>query len=192
MTKRHTRLTASRARRVPTLLLLLTGMLTATGAAANPNSTQGGPGYLVVEAVFDSTARYVWDDSATEGRRILTWPEGSLTLPDTLATERYGRHDLGLPTLAGLSGSGASGRLALVDGIYPISEPLTLTDGRLELRVTAGELEIRGPQIRYRNRPPDLGDKDRKSAWLLVAGMVVLIAVLMRRARLKVAERSAP
>ena len=152
------------------------------------------PGYLVIEAAWDSQGVFVRGRDPSTHRRTLEWPEGRLSLPDTLEPERFARQDLGVPSLAGLAGSGTSGRLALIDGIYPVSESIVLTDGRLELEISAGELEIRGAMIRYRRQVTEsaVANDDFKSGLLLLAGMTLLVIVLLRRVRMKTGERSGP
>ena len=148
----------------------------------------GRPGYLVIEAARDSTAGFRWEDGPRPGFRSLVWDQGRLTLPDSLEPENFARQDIGVPCTAQLAGSGASGQLVLLDGIYPVSEPVTLSDGRLELQVSAGELEFRGARIRYRRAVAE--NRTFKAGLLMLAGMTVLVVVLLRRARLKAAERA--
>ena len=148
----------------------------------------GRPGYLVIEAGRDTTAGYRWESGPGSGFRSLVWDQGRLTLPDSLRPEESGLRDVGVPCTAQLEGTGASGRLILQDGVYPVSEPLVMKDGRLELHLTGGELEIRGARIRYRQ--PTGGNRDFKAGLLMLAGMTVLVLVLLRRARLKAEERS--
>lgn len=148
----------------------------------------GRPGYLVIEAGRDTTAGYRWERGLGSGFHSLVWDQGRLTLPDSLRPEEIGLRDVGVPCTAQLEGTGASGRLMLQDGIYPVSEPLVMKDGRLELHLTGGELEIRGARIRYRQ--PSGGNRDFKAGLLMLAGMTVLVLVLLRRARLKAEERS--
>jgi hypothetical protein len=148
----------------------------------------GRPGYLVIEAARDSTAGFRWEDGPRPGFRSLVWDQGRLTLPDSLEPEDFARQDVGVPCTAQLAGSGASGQLVLLDGIYPVSEPVTLSDGRLELQVSAGELEFRGARIRYRRAVAE--NRTFKAGMLMLAGMTVLVVVLLRRARLKAAERA--
>jgi hypothetical protein len=148
----------------------------------------GRPGYLVIEAARDATAGFKWEDGPRPGFRSLVWDQGRLTLPDSLEAEDFARQDVGVPCTARLAGSGASGQLVLRDGIFPVSEPVILSDGRLELQISAGELEFRGARIRYRRAVAE--PRTFKSGLLMLAGMTVLVAVLLRRARLKAAERA--
>lgn len=147
----------------------------------------GEPGYVVIEAARDSVSGFVWVAGPDDGFRSLTWDEGRLTIPVSFVVEDFGRRDIGFPCTEFLTGSGSSGQLVITDGIFPVSEPVVLNDGLIELRVTAGELEIRGAMIRYRR--PVAGSGNFRSGLLLFAGMTLLIIVLLRRARMKSGER---
>jgi hypothetical protein len=57
----------------------------------------------------------------------------------------------------------------------------------VQLQLEAGELEISGAMIRYRR--PAAVPREFRSGLLLLAGMVLMIIVLLRRARLKSGER---
>jgi len=155
-----------------------------------PGRHLGRPGYLVIEAARDSTLGFRWEAGPRPGFRSLVWDQGRLTLPDSLEPEDFARQDIGVPCTARLAGTGASGQLVLRDGIYPVSEPVILSDGHLELQVSAGELEFRGARIRYRRAVAET--HTFKAGMLMLAGMMVLVVVLLRRARLKAAARAAP
>ena len=152
--------------------------------------TLGQPGYLVIEAARDSAAGFRWEAGPGPGHRSLVWDQGRLTLPDSVEAGDFGRDDLGVPFTARLVGTGASGELVFRDGIYPVSEPVVLSDGSFELRVSAGELEFRGASIRYRRPAAEAGQY--RSGLILLAGMTLLVVVLLRRARLKSDERAGP
>jgi len=156
-------------------------------AQMESNHGLGESGYVVIEAARDSASGFVWEEGPGPGFRSLIWPEGRLTVPDSLLVEDFGRRDLGLRCAESLAGSGSSGQLVFRDGIFPVSEPVVLTDGFLELQVTGGELEIRGAMIRYRRS--DTRSGDFRSGLLLMAGMTLMIIVLLRRARIKSNQR---
>jgi len=145
--------------------------------------TLGQPGYLVIEGVRDSLSEFSWREGVRPSRRALVWPEGTMTWPDSLSLDDFGRSDVGIVCRAELSGVGNSGRLIFADGVYPVSEPLLLADGVVELHVSGGELEVRGSQIRYRR--PQIVDNSQKANWVFLCGLILLIIVLMRRARKK-------
>jgi hypothetical protein len=167
---------------------LLTGCLLLGLAVATPASGQGGrtvlgrPGYVVISGVRDSTAGFVWQDGPGPGRHSLVWPEGTLSLPLDQGLENFGADDAGIACQPELSGVGDSGRLLFQDGIYQVSEPILLSDGVLELHLAGGKLEVRGDQIRYRRPPPPKETRSRAD-YIFLAGLVVLIVVLLRRAR---------
>lgn len=148
----------------------------------------GSSGYLVIEDVRDPNAGFHWASVGTDGFRTLTWSEGELILPDSLQSEDFSLHDLGVVCATNLAGTGASGQVVLTDGIFTVSEPVVLSDGILELRVTGGELEIRGAMVRYRRPAED--SNGYGPGLLMLAGMTLLVIVLLRRARLKSGERS--
>ncbi len=162
-------------------------------SASGDTLTSGGqvlgrPGYLIISAARDSTAGYRWSTAPESGQKSLVWDCGLLVLPDSLILEPFGADDLGVATAPGLRGSGGGGALAFRDGRFKIDQPLLLTDGLISLYIADGELEIRGAQIRY--LPPGSDQKksttvaDPRAGFLLMSGIVVLIVVLMRRARL--------
>jgi len=143
----------------------------------------GHPGYIIMTAaVGDTTGTFVWQAGPGPTQRSLVWAEGVLTVPVTLAPETFGPADLAVPCSAELAGGGHGGRLVFSGGKYRIDEPLLLTDGSVTLYATAGELEILGERVRY--RAPRKAIKDTRSSYLLLAGLVLLTIVLLRRARL--------
>lgn len=147
----------------------------------NTRTTLGQPGYLVIEGVRDSTSGFRWQAGPGPGRHSLVWPEGTLGLPDSLEVEDYGRRDVGVACRADLSGVGGSGQLVFTDGLYVVSEPVVLADGVLELHLSGGELEVRANRILYRR--PVVVDRSHQANYIFLAGLVLLIIVLMRRAR---------
>jgi len=164
------------------LLLLSSGLV--SGAAAQDaaeRTSLGRQGYVVIQDGRDADAGFHWQDGPAPGRHSLVWPEGTLSLPDSVTLDDFGQQDAGLACGKDLSGVGASGYLVFRDGSFQISEPILLADGGFELHVSAGELTIRGDQIRYRR--PQIQDKKTQANYLFLAGLVVLIVVLMRRAR---------
>jgi hypothetical protein len=175
------------------LLILVAGLLFAGGLSVAEGDSGlghslGKPGYLVIESGRDSSAGFRWEDGPDPGFRSLVWDEGCLTYPDSLPPEDFARTDVGIPFSGALIGSGASGRLVFKDGVFPVSEPVILSDGRISLEISGGELEIRGAMVRY--RPARIDNREFKAGLLMLAGMTVLVLVLLRRARLKAAERS--
>jgi len=169
-------------------ILVLAGTHVLARGEPQPAHTLGQPGYLVIEAARDSAGGFRWEAGSRDGFRSLVWDQGILSLPDTIMAENFSRADLGVHCTAALAGTGASGQLLLRDGIYPVSEPIVLSDDRLELRVSDGELEIRGTRIRYRRNVD--ATREFRAGLLLLAGITLLVIVLLRRARLKSDERT--
>ena len=115
-----------------------------------------------------------------------------LTVPDSMALEPFAESDLAVPVTGHLTGAGASGTLDWREGTYPVSEPVMITDGVVSMLVSGGELEILGTRIRY--RPPAFSDEegraDPRASFMMLAGILLLILVLMRRARNRLREGS--
>ena len=162
------------------------GQETATPEMAQRLGDQlGHPGYLIIAAARDSAAGFQWLDGPGPDQISLTWLDGMLTLPDSLVLEPFAEHDLAVPVSSALAGAGAGGKLQWQDGTFTISEPILLTDGTVQLLASAGELEIVASRIRYRAPevvPPEPGT-DLRASLMMLAGVALLIAVLLRRAR---------
>ena len=139
----------------------------------------GRPGYVIIASGLDSTLGYQWRLGPGPGQRSLTWPQGMLSLPDSVAVESLRGVDLAIACGASLAGLGSRGNLLFQDGIYPVSEPIVLSDGVLHLYLADGELEILGQRIRY--AAPTEGKADPRSGYLFLAGIVLLVVVLLRR-----------
>lgn len=150
----------------------------------------GYPGFLVVSSARDSTAGFRWLEGPGPGRRSLVWPSGTLNLPLDLPVEEFSDLDLAIACSADLAGVGGGGNLVLRDGEYRISEPVLLSDGVVFLHLVAGRLEVLGERISYHPPRQRASPADPKAGYIFLLGMVVLIAVLMRRARKKIKMRS--
>ena len=156
--------------------------LAQTGDGGNRFSLEQ-PGILIITAASDTSAGFHWRPGPGTGRISLVWEGGVLSVPDSLAMDGFPNDNLGIPLRAGFSGAGQDGPLLLDDGIYSVNESLMMGDGVIQLMVSDGELEIFGPRFRYtRPQPTTVSDKNRAN-FLLIAGLLILIAVLMRRAR---------
>lgn len=141
------------------------------------------PGILIITAASDTSAGFQWRQGPGTGRISLVWDGGMLSVPDTLAMDGFPNNNLGVPLQAGFSGTGSQGPLLLDDGSYAVSENLMMGDGVIQLVVSDGELEIFGPRFRY-SRPQKISpDDESKANFLLISGLLILIAVLLRRAR---------
>ncbi len=169
---------------------LMGGPVVDTVAADAPGHTLGRPGYLIISAARDSNARYRWTDGPVRGQKSLVWDSGLLVIPDSLTLEPFGAEDLGVRTSSSLQGRSGAGELDFRDGVFTVDQPLLLTDGVISLYIAGGELEIRGSQLRYRRSAEEEpaarhGPADPRAGFLFLAGIVILIVVLMRRARLQ-------
>jgi hypothetical protein len=157
------------------------------GSAAPPAATDaarhelGEPGFLVIVGAADTTDTFVWQDGPGADRRSLVWNEGVLTVPRGMDFETYGPHDLGVPCGAALAGNGRGGRLVFSEGTFPIDEPVRLTDGVLDFYAASGELEIRPGRVRYLRSASR--QKDPRASFIMLAGLVLLTVILLRRAR---------
>lgn len=183
-----------RSKFLPAICCLATLSLTGVAAvsvasAANDGEvTLGRPGHVIISAGLDSTRGFQWQRGPGPGQRSLTWAQGVLTLPDDQEVESLLEVDLVVPCGDRLSGLGQTGRLVFRDGIYEVSEPVLLSDGVLQLYITAGELEVRGPRVRY--TAPREQTKDPRAGYVFLAGMILLVVVLLRRAALRNRNKS--
>jgi len=143
-------------------------------------------GHLVVVAAADSTAGFAWVRQPERARRLLVWPAGVLSVPDSLEVSWEGSADLVVPTLAGLRGFSGTRGLAFLGGSYAIETPLLLDDGRIQLFAAAGELEIGVDRLVYRSRAPAL---DGRSSYLFMAAILILSLVLLARVRSRTRRR---
>ena len=141
------------------------------------------PGFVILSAALDSTSGYTWQLGPGVGQRSLAWPHGVLTLPDSLPVESLRGVDLVVPCTGDLSGLGHTGSLVFQDGIYNVSEPLFLSDGTIQLYLTAGELLVLNQRVRY-TAPVEKG-RDPRAGYVFLSGMVLLVVILLRRAALK-------
>jgi hypothetical protein len=169
----------------PLSLLLLAACLAASAPAGGQEARHalGHPGYIVMAgAVEDTTGTFVWQSGPGATQRSLVWEDGVLTIPADLVPETFGPADLAIPCGPELAGGGHGGKLVFSGGNYRIHEPLLLTDGTVTLYATAGTLEILGERVRY--VAPRRSLKDPRASYILLAGLVLLTLVLLRRARI--------
>lgn len=161
-------------RRLSRRLPLLAALLLGGGAGASE------PVLLVVEAARDTTAGFVALSLPDLGRRVLAWPEGVISVPDTAVWLESGRDGLAFALAAPpLAGVGAGGRFPAEPGRYKLDTPLVLQDGLVVACLSDGELEVAPGRFVYR-RP---GKRhDQRGDLLLLAGLVVATAVLLRAA----------
>lgn len=173
-------------------------LLACPGVFAQPGTALMEEGLLVIADAQDSTTVFRWESGPGPKMLSLIWPEGRLTLPADLALQGDSHGNLGVPLRVGFGGTGSDGPFAMVDGTHAFSESLAFTDGRMQWVVSEGTLEIKGSVIRYlRPWGSDSGNdssprspQEQKANFLLIAGLLLLIAVLMRRARQKTRRKT--
>ncbi len=176
---------------LPPIILLLAFSLLAIPGLARPGTRQEltGEGLLVITAAQDSTRSFRWEEGPGSGQLSLVWPEGRLIIPSELSLQGDAQGDLGIPLRAGFGGNSPAGPVALGEGLQSIDANLAFSDGRLQWMVSGGELEIHGNRLIYRRpwvgtgKAPGTGLKDQRANLLMIAGLLLLIAVLLRRAR---------
>jgi hypothetical protein len=161
------------------ILALNTGGFAATG---DPSFVLGDVGFLVVTAAQDTASGFQWVDGPGDSRRSLIWDNGLLNIPNDHSFEGFGAFDLAFSCNGTLGGAGKAGRLLMTDGQYKINEPLLLTDGTVFFFADAGLLEIVATRVRY-FAPEVKKSIDPRSSFALLAGLLILIAVLVRRSR---------
>ncbi len=169
------------------LLLFFPGLVWGQANSQITNALEQ-PGVLIITSARDTTAGFQWQPGPGNGRISLVWPGGVLSLPDSLAMEAYPNSNLAIPLIAGFSGNLEAGPFALDDGTYEINENLIMSDGVIQLIVSSGELEIFGPRFRYTLSSDN--SHESRSNYLLIAGLLVLIAVLLRRSRMILRKRA--
>ncbi len=174
---------------------LAVGTVSGAPDAAVADHALGRPGYLIISAARDTTGYFQETAGPGPGQHSLVWDCGQLVLPDSVTLEPFGAKDLGVRTGAALRGQSGTGFLEFRDGEFGVDQPLLLTDGVVSLYVADGELEIRGAQLRYRSPPQKAAAADHRVAdpragFLFLSGIVIMIVVLMRRARLQTRKTS--
>lgn len=175
---------------IAALLVTGTDIDQARSEQSQDRKVLGYPGFLVISVGRDSTAGFRWLEGPGPGRHSLVWPTGTLNIPLDLPVEDFSELDISIPCSGDMAGVGGGGNLLLRDGEYRISEPVLLSDGVIFLHLAAGRLEVMGERIRYFPPRQKSAPPDPKAGYIFLLGMVVLIAVLMRKARKKIKMRS--
>lgn len=159
---------------VPLLAALL---MAATGSVdAKAESLE-----LVIEAARDTTQGFAARDLERQSRRLLAWPEGVVSLPDTVVWRQGGATGLAFQLDgARIAGGSAAGLLQLVPGRYDLDTPVYLGDGTISAMFSAGRLEITPGRILYRRPASRIA---RRGTLFLLAGLVLATGVMLRAAR---------
>ncbi len=136
---------------------------------------------FVVEAARDSTSGFVALPLTALGAQALAWPEGVITIPDSLEWLDFGPASL-VFTVDGsrLVGAAVGGIFTAEPGRHDPDPPLQLSDGRITACLAAGEIEVAPGRITYRR--PDQG-RDPRGDFMLVGGLVLATAVLLHGVR---------
>lgn len=151
-------------------------------AGSGPDAGVAAAWRLVIVDGADPARGYVQTVHAEVARTTLIWPHGAITVPDSVVWQiRAADLEIGLEP-AELRITAAAGTLPVADGNFDIDTPLLVEDGRLVALLAAGRLRIEGERLMYR-RPPSSSIPGRQGTLLLVAGLAVATAVLLRAAR---------
>jgi len=169
--------------------LLLSWTLSAKADDQSSRQELKHSGYLVLSAARDTTSDYHWSSGPGAERRSLVWSCGVLNIPVNYEIEDFGPFDLAIPCTERFGGVGKTGRLIMTDGKFEINEPVLLTDGTVFFFAEDGLLEFVASRIRY--FPPEVKEKvDPRASFMLLGGLLVLIAVLVRRSRRIIKKRA--
>ncbi len=138
------------------------------------------PGILVIESACDSTA-FNWN-SVGEHSSII-WETGAFLFSSEADTGTFGLNDLTVVYDVNLVGISNGSELVFQNGKYSFDTPLVLTATDFTLVACKGILEIADGRIDLQILSTD--KKSGNSSYILLAGMVILIAILMNRSRKK-------
>lgn len=158
---------------------LLCCLLLATSATCK-QLTPEYPGILVIESACDSTL-FNWNSVGEDFS--MTWPTGALIFSSSAETGTFGLNDLTIAYDKSLHGISDGRELIFQSGNYSFDAPLVLTTANFTLVACEGVLEIADGRI---NLQLSVDKKEsNKSSYILLAGMIILIATLMNRSRKK-------
>jgi len=142
---------------------------------------QAGAGQLIIQAAQDTTKGFVARDIPEQGRRILAWPEGLVSVPDSAIWKTADQQGLAFDfQREDAVAVGAGGRLPLIPGRYSIDTPMLIDDGALRAYLNRGHLTVDQSSIIYRQTAPGLA---REGTMLMLAAIGVATAVLLRAVR---------
>ncbi len=146
----------------------------------------------MVTAAQDTSSGYHWVDGPGTSQRSLVWPCGVINIPTDYPVEGFGPFDLAIPCTGVWGGVGNTGRLLMEDGQYRIDEPIFMTDGTVHFFADDGLLEIVASRVRYFPSEIKKDKTDPKASFILLVGLAILIAVLIRRSRRIIKQRANP
>jgi len=136
------------------------------------------PGILVIESARDSTS-FNWSSVGEKG--YVTWPTGVLLFSASSDVGTFGINDLTIVYDRNLHGMSNGEELIFQNGNYSFFTPLVLTASNFTLVACEGVLDIADGRINL--KIPIEKKKSSNSSYILLAGMIILIATLMNRSR---------
>ena len=161
-------------RMVPLLTAVLIAVAVTAGAQAESLE-------LVIEAARDTTQGFAARDLERQSRRLLAWPEGVVSLPDSVVWREGGATGLAFRLdSAKIAGGSAAGLMRLVPGRYDLDTPVYLGDGTISAMFSAGRLEVTPGRILYRRPASRIASR---GTLFLLAGLVLATGVMLRAAR---------
>jgi hypothetical protein len=136
-------------------------------------------GVLVLEQVRDQQEGARWLDGPDGG--ILSWRHGAAVLPAGAVPGTLGVAALTVPFTRSLGGISGGRRVVFQEGNYVLSAPVLLYEGGLQVFLTGGNLQIEPGRLVH--RPSGGSSPPPRAQYLLLAGIVLVTAILLIRAR---------
>ncbi len=156
---------------------LLCCLLLAVPAACK-QLTPEHPGILVIESACDSTF-FNWNSVGQSSS--VTWATGAFLFSANANVGTFGLNDLTIDYSIDLHGISDGRELIFQNGNYSFDKTLVLTATNFTLVACEGVLEIADGRITL--QIPVDKKSNGNSSYILLAGMIVLIATLMNRTR---------
>jgi hypothetical protein len=147
----------------------------ASGIQLNPEY----PGVLVVESARDTS---LFNLETIGSKSSLTWQSGSLVFSQEADTGTFGVNSLTIAYDVSLAGLNDGVELVFQNGRYNINSPLIMTSPDFILTASEGVLEISEGRIDLKM---PIKKNSNNSDYILLAGMIIFIAVLLNRSRKK-------
>lgn len=138
------------------------------------------PGIMVIESACDSTA-FHWNSVGENGS--ITWETGAFLFSSDADIGTFGLNDLTVVYDVNLVGISNGRELVFQNGKYSFDTPLVITAKDFTLVACEGVLEIANGRIDLKIISGN--KKSSNSSFVLLAGMVIFIAILMNRSRKK-------
>lgn len=142
-------------------------------------------GILVIADADADSAGFTWLPWAEQGRRLLVWERGILSIPDSLVVVSD-PEGVAVPFRTDLIGTSGGRGLRFEAGSYDFDAPLLLSDGHLQLLATRGRLTVASGRIVYASAAPTA---DPRASYLFVAALLIISILLLARARAKLQQK---